>query len=148
MTYLWLILPLCFFLWFFTPVHAQEVHYSPPEIDVQRLIKAIKEVEGWKGKDGVHGERGALQIKAARWLQISDRPFVYADSPTATEEHDHITRLITELYQLGYKHPSVYLCALLHKSGFAAMRERRAGAVEKDFSSRVENIYATLSSAP
>lgn len=145
MPYLWLILHLCFCLWFFTPVQAQLVHLpAPPEIDVQRLIQAIKTVEDWQGKDGVHGERGPMQWKASRWLQISSRPFVYADRPTAKEETDHVTKLITELYQLGYKHPSIYLCALLHNSGMTAMKERRTGAQQKDYAARVEAIYNAL----
>ena len=75
---------------------------SAAELNVERLLTAIRSVEDWNGRDGHAGERGPYQFTRAAWEETTKLPFALARRETIAHAvaHNRVCKIATGLDRL------------------------------------------------
>jgi hypothetical protein len=119
--------------------HAQA--YS--QVDTARFVRALSQVEPFKGRRGLHGERGILQFKEGTWKQFSSLPFSFADN-------DILASMVGARAIESYKRqliaqgidPSVWNLALCWREGVdGAILRRWIPISVKNYAARIVALY-------
>ena len=109
------------------------------DIDVDRFVEAIRQVENYRGRDGRAGERGPWQITAAVWsMQMRGTPFAEArhEWPANACALKQVAFLRAELLARGVD-DNAFNLALCWNAGFTAATAGRAPVLAYDYARRV-----------
>lgn len=112
-------------------------------LNVPALATALRQAEGYRGRDGAAGERGPWQLTLAVWQKhMPGIPFAQArlEAPARACALKHIEWLHQELQKAGWQ-GSVYEIALAWNAGLTRTLEGRAPRASENFAVRVVNLY-------
>ncbi len=117
---------------------------KPAELDVERLLDAIKDVEAWDGKStGAAGEYGPFQITPAVWIHCRTvRKTMIQATPSehrAAARAELLFRIATA--QINHMTVTPYICGLLWGAGVSATIGHTASPAKHEYATHVMNCY-------
>ncbi|MBA4136735.1 MAG: hypothetical protein C0518_05405 [Opitutus sp.] len=125
-------------------IYALLVVSASAAVDSERLVDALREREGYRGRPGALGEAGPYQIRAQTWAQhMPGVPFARAreEGPARACALKHVAWLRAQLAARGVE-PSVFNLAAAWNAGLARYVSGRAPERAYRFAADVEAIYS------
>jgi len=114
----------------------------PPELNLGRLLDAIREIEGWRGIRGPAGEFGPFQILPSVWRHHSKV------SPWRASANEHRRIALAQIAEIRRRLAagerdanSAFMIALAWNAGTSAVIGGTAPARSWDYADRTRNIY-------
>lgn len=115
----------------------------PAPLDAERMLAAITQAEGWKGRAGRHGEWGRWQILPVVWRKHSKVPQRFA---TADEEKRvalaHLADIRRQLKAAGFPDGPWFIGGAWN-GGVSGVIRRALPARARDYADRVEALYGS-----
>jgi len=123
-------------------VDSQRESERPPELNLGRLLDAIREIEGWRGIRGPAGEFGPFQILPSVWRHHSKV------SPWRASANEHRRIALAQIAEIRRRLAagerdanSAFMIALAWNAGTSAVIGGTAPARSWDYADRTRNIY-------
>jgi hypothetical protein len=115
-----------------------------PIINAERMLKAIAEVEDWKGRQGKFGEKGPYQITKSVWRSYTMMDFTDENVQKHGKEIAlcHLDWIMHHLEIEQFPMTS-FNVALIWGAGWGAFSKAIYSDAKADYAKRVQNIYLT-----